>query len=175
MALSNAELANLIQEYWIDLDQDRKYWRDFIAGTPNGGPNGNGTYPIPDFTGAITYIKCPARVAFESVRVPSGAPLNGTGPHTITSAQYNTKVLVYSSGVATVILPRDAPIDTTVFIRCKGSAVKVIGQSGGATIVNWQQHNASAGSNALITLNVEANSNGTSAEWVLDGTTGVAA
>lgn len=56
-----AELLLQIQDYFNDLNDDRAYYRNWIGGTPTGGPNGDGTYPLPDFSGTVYMIPCPAK------------------------------------------------------------------------------------------------------------------
>jgi len=176
MSLSNADLANQIQQYWADLDADRQQWLNYITGTPGGGPNGNGQYPLTQrTTGTTTMAKCPARVAWEANQVLTSPDLSGVGPHSIDSSRYNTKFIVSATSAPTVILPRAAPNGTMLMIRSVGAPVKLVAQSGGATLRNWQNHNGSAGSYALITALVEGNADGQSAVWTLDGTTGVVA
>lgn len=176
MALSNSELAAQIQKYWADLDTDRQQYLNWLTGTTNGGPNGNGQYPLTQRqTGTTVLVKCPARVVWEANRVVVSPDLNGVGPHLITDAYYNTKFIIVASSTITVTLPRAAPDGSMVMIRGAGAPVKLQPQSGGATLRNWQNHNGSAGSFALITAVVEGNPGGQSAIWTLDGTTGVVA
>jgi len=176
MALSNADLANQIQKYWADLDADRQQWLNYLTGTTNGGPNGNGTYPLTQrTTGTTTMVKCPARVSWEANQVLVSPDLNGVGPHLIADSYYNTKFIINATSTATVTLPRTAPTGTLLIMRGAGAPIKLQPQSGGATLRNWQNHNGSAGSFALITAIVEGNVGGTAATWTLDGTTGVIA
>lgn len=176
MALSNADLANQIQKYWADLDADRQQWLNYLTGTTNGGPNGNGTYPLTQrTTGLVQMVKCPARVAWEANQVVRSPDLTGVGPFLIGDSYYNTKFIIVANSTATVTLPRSAPDGTLLIMRGAGAPIKCVPQSGGATLRNWQNHNGSAGSYALITALVEGNAGGQAAVWTLDGTTGVIA
>ena len=178
MALSNPELAQLIENYWTQLNQDRAYWRDFIAGTVTGGPNGDGTYPVPDYTGNINMLKCPARIAFEATRI-SVATLDASGtPPTLTGDHFNKKLRI-TGGTATtpvtIIAPRTAPIGASIVLRGLSASVKVIAESGAPGVQNADGHNGSAGPGKTITLSCEDNPGGNSALWYIDGSTGIVA
>lgn len=176
MAISNQELANLIQTYWDNLNADRAQWRNFIAGTVAGGPNGDGTYPLTDFTGNTYFLKCPAQVAYEATRI-SSVTLTGDGPFLLDAGHFNKKVLVQaaSAAIVTIQLPRTAPVDASLILRGLNCSLHAVGQSGGATVRNWQGHNGTAGILAPATVAVEANADGNSAVWTLDGATAIVA
>lgn len=58
---TGGEVLLQIQTYFDDLNDDRAYYRDWIGGTPTGGPGGNGIYPLPDFSGTVYMVPCPAK------------------------------------------------------------------------------------------------------------------
>ncbi len=51
-----ARMSELITRWRVYTDQ----MKDWLAGTPDGGPEGNGKYPLTDATGITYMILCPA-------------------------------------------------------------------------------------------------------------------
>jgi hypothetical protein len=46
---TSAELLLAIQQYFADLNGDRALYRDWVGGAVDGGPHGDGRYPLTDF------------------------------------------------------------------------------------------------------------------------------
>jgi hypothetical protein len=67
-----AEAAAAAEAYFVQLNADRQQYRDWIGGTPTGGPGGDGKYPLTDFTGNTYLIPCPAKAIAD-------LPAGGTG------------------------------------------------------------------------------------------------
>lgn len=82
---TGGEVLLQIQEYFGDLNDDRAYYRDWIGGTPTGGPNGDGLYPLPDFSGTVYMVPCPAKAIADLVSGggagidPDTLPVAGSG------------------------------------------------------------------------------------------------
>lgn len=60
MSITNATLAADVSElvtYWRLRDQEYATW---LAGTPTGGPFGDGRYPLTNYLYQTIYVKCPA-------------------------------------------------------------------------------------------------------------------
>src|ERR1041384_2529270 len=170
MSISNSELAAQIQQYWIDLDADRDQFKNWLGGTVTGGENGDGTYPLTDYTGNTVYVRCPARIVYDANRITLAPNLTGPGPHTMGSDQYNKKVLIQAGSAITVNLPANAPVGTSIILRGVGAPIKFVALSG-ASLRNWQAHNGSGASLALVSVIVEENTNGSSAVWAPGGNT----
>jgi hypothetical protein len=69
MAISNDQLVEQIQKLndLVATFGDRMgAWANGVAG---GGPNGNGTYPLPISLGATIAVKCPAQLAADSQKI----------------------------------------------------------------------------------------------------------
>jgi hypothetical protein len=77
MSISNAELAARLAEWaahqqqWIE--QVQAWW----AGTPTGGPNGDGLYPFTTYDGVTRLVPCPA---LAGVGEPGGGIGHNGGP-----------------------------------------------------------------------------------------------
>jgi len=65
--ISPADALSAVQGYFQDLNGDRAMFRDWCAGTPEGGPEGDGNYPLMDFTGNSYLVPCPARIGATAV------------------------------------------------------------------------------------------------------------
>lgn len=165
-----ARIGELRDWYTAFLNQQRA--RE--TGAIDGGPNGDGLYPITDPTGVTTLQPCPLRMAADAMSFNVGT-LTGAGPHNI-SNQYNGREIGIGNGTNTTsiqcTLQRAAPVGTHLTIRQTGSGrVRFVTQSGAPALKNRQNHDRTAGLYAIVRLIVRANANGSSADWYLDGDT----
>lgn len=122
-----------VREYFVRLDLDRAQYRDWIGGTIFGGPNGNGEYPLTDFTNNTSFIKCPARIISD---VGSGGGGGGSVIVPATNVMYNTQSL------ATVL--------DTRFTELTATSAQVVTQTAQITAVGAQ---ATALATTTATLN----------------------
>lgn len=63
MAVTNADLASQVSSLIAKWDTYTKQLRDWLAGTPTGGPYGDGRYPLQNSLGQVFYVPCPAAQA----------------------------------------------------------------------------------------------------------------
>lgn len=63
MSLTNADLAQQITGLISRWDTYTKQLRDWLAGTADGGPYGDGRYPLQNSLGQVFYVPCPAAQA----------------------------------------------------------------------------------------------------------------
>lgn len=63
--VTNAELAAALQAVVAQVDAREDQLKDWQAGSPEGGPYGDGRYPIVNLLGETGYFKSPARLAYE--------------------------------------------------------------------------------------------------------------
>jgi len=71
-----AEAINSIQAYFTNLNADRQQYRNWVAGTPTGGPAGDGKYPLTTFDGTTYQVACPAK-AVADLNASGGLNLSG--------------------------------------------------------------------------------------------------
>lgn len=108
------------------------------------------------------------------------AERSGPGPFDLSVAfEAGKRIRVGNGGASATIvlnLPNNAPVGTVFMPRQTTVApLKFIPQAG-ATLVPFQAgHNGSGGINSVALLTCEANSDGNSAVWHLDGITGAVA
>lgn len=60
---TNAQLQQQISELLAAWNEREAQFRAWLAGTPNGGPNGDGKYPLTDASGVTQLVDCPAKLA----------------------------------------------------------------------------------------------------------------
>jgi hypothetical protein len=58
-----AQAAAAFLGYVANINADRAAYKNWCGGTPTGGPNGDGNYPLTDFTGNTILVACPAKLA----------------------------------------------------------------------------------------------------------------
>lgn len=63
MSLTNADLVQQVSGLIAKWDTYTQQLRDWLAGTPSGGPYGDGRYPLQDSLGRVFYVPCPAAQA----------------------------------------------------------------------------------------------------------------
>jgi hypothetical protein len=68
---TNAQLTQQINNLLAAWNQREAQFRDWLAGTPTGGPNGDGRYPLSDASGVTQLVDCPAKLA-DTVGGPAG-------------------------------------------------------------------------------------------------------
>ena len=71
---TNAQLAAQIATLLQTWNAREAEFRDWMAGVPDGGPNGDGKYPLTDASGRTVLVDCPAKLA-DTVDGPAGASL----------------------------------------------------------------------------------------------------
>jgi hypothetical protein len=103
----------------------------------------------------------------------------GPGPIVLSDATHGGKRLRVANGPAAATielqLPADAPIGAVILPRQVGPALLRFTPALGATLGHRLGHNGTAGEGAAASLTCEANADGASAEWWLDGDTGLVA
>lgn len=103
----------------------------------------------------------------------------GPGPIALSDAAHGGKRLrVLNGAAATTIvlqLPADAVVGTVFLPRQLGPALLRFVPAPGATLRHRLGHNGTAAEGAAASLMCEANIDGASAEWWLDGDTGLVA
>lgn len=68
---TNAQLTQQINDLLSAWNQREAQFRAWLAGTPNGGPNGDGKYPLTDAAGVTQLVDSPAKLA-DTVGGPAG-------------------------------------------------------------------------------------------------------
>lgn len=63
--ITNAELAAALQLVIAQVDAREDQLTAWQTGAPNGGPFGDGRFPIANILGEISYFKSPARLEYE--------------------------------------------------------------------------------------------------------------
>lgn len=91
--------------------------------------------------------------------------------YTISQADDGASLNTTSGSAVTVSLPNNCPVGFRILVRQMGAGVVTFSAGAGATRVNRQGQYRTAGQYATCFLEVEANSNGTSALWVVSGDT----
>jgi len=69
---SHLYLMRKVEEYLSQRYASLDEFEAWMSGTPTGGPNGDGTYPITDRYGNTVYLKTPAVIAGESLQTEFG-------------------------------------------------------------------------------------------------------
>lgn len=60
---TNAQLAQQVSDLLAAWNTREAQFRAWLSGTPTGGPNGNGKYPLTDAAGVMQLVDCPAKLA----------------------------------------------------------------------------------------------------------------
>ncbi len=136
------------------------------------------------FLGADNEVAPGSKVTFEegSELIMESIPLSGFCAviKTITATTYILleadagKVLRFTSGSAiTVSLPGDLSVGWSAALLQRGAGQITLDTIGSATLLHEEDHTKTAQQHASVGLLVQANSNGTSAEYHLSGSTAV--
>ncbi|HCB75405.1 MAG TPA: hypothetical protein DEP91_04410 [Sphingomonas bacterium] len=154
---------NLISGYGVVRDD----LIDYLTGTADGGPNGDGFYPITLQDGVTQILRpCPARQILElqlDIIVVTATPF------TLTAAHNGKTLLMSSAANMTLRLPNNLPVGFRVgVIEDLTGRVTFTGLAG-ATVSHRQGYTKTAGVDAVAAALVKRNANGTSAQWVLSG------
>lgn len=72
---TNAQLTQQINNLLTSWNEREAQFRAWLAGTPTGGPNGDGRYPLSDASGVTQLVDCPAKLA-DTVGGPAGLSVN---------------------------------------------------------------------------------------------------
>lgn len=128
-----------------------------LAGTVDGGPNGDGYYRVTLADGTSTVlIPCPRKI----VRLSTTIAVNdytGPGPFQLTAAKIGERGR-YGNGAATAtiaVAAVSAPVGSVWFVRQLGAGPLVFSPPAGFTLVNRSGHNRTAGQGAGVSLTVE--------------------
>lgn len=116
---ANSDLMLAIDEFLTDRQRNLTEFVTWVNGTFDGGPDGDGKYPLTDRYGIERMVKCPERMQFESA-----AGGGGSGGGSLTGAGM---FLATSYGVIGGVAR-----DETVGV---GAALDAAGQAGGGTVV----------------------------------------
>ena len=71
LAQTNAQLASQINALLTKWNGREAEFRDWLAGSPTGGPNGDGRYPLTNASGVTVLVDCPAKLS-DTVGGPAG-------------------------------------------------------------------------------------------------------
>jgi hypothetical protein len=71
---TNAQLSQQITELLAAWNQREAQFRAWLAGTPTGGPNGDGKYPLSNASGNTQLVDCPAKLS-DTVGGPASVSL----------------------------------------------------------------------------------------------------
>lgn len=115
---ANSDLMLAIDEFLTDRQRDLTEFVTWVNGTFNGGPDGDGKYPLTDRYGVVRLVKCPERMQFESA---SGG---GSGGGSLVGAGVTLATTYGLIGGATR--------DETVAI---GAAIDAAGNAGGGVVI----------------------------------------
>lgn len=94
---------------------------------------------------------------------------------TLSVTHYGSMVQVNKATDVTVTLPADAPRGASIIFDQVGVGLILFVADTGATMVNRQDFDSSAGADALMNAYVRSNPDGASAAWVIGGDGAVAA
>ena len=105
-------------------------------------------------------------------RILVKAAVLSTNTYALDVADAGKQMRIQYATQASIALPNNAEVGTLFLVRQVGTgALKFVPDTGG-TLVHRLNHNGTAGQFACVRLTCEANANGNSAVWVLDGDTG---
>lgn len=122
MAYSNDDVAAMILE-WAKRQDERdamEYAR--INGTVEGGPEGDGRYPVPVGPGQTALVACPARVAFESKRMEVLRLVVGSGSLTLSPEEHHGALLSIVGATASSNVTVRIPEGITPGFHCMFAA-----------------------------------------------------
>lgn len=142
------------------------------TGTVNGGPNGNGTYPITLRSGSTVFVKCPAQTDFETRRAPVRVH-SGADAYTLSTDDYGSinRYHPASAAVISITLDGGAPQGSAAIIRGVGAQVKLL-VANGASIESWSGNNGTIAAGAALSARVEELDGNGHAIWTIEGATG---
>lgn len=140
---------------------------DYHTGTADGGPNGDGFYPITLQDGVTRILApCPARQALE---LQLDVVLVTNTPFIVTAAHNGRTLLMSSTANMTLRLPNNLPVGFRVGVIEDLTGRVTFTALAGATVSHRQGYTKTAGVDAVAAALVKRNANGTSAQWVLSG------
>ncbi|WP_226018410.1 hypothetical protein [Novosphingobium sp. FKTRR1] len=120
-----------VRQYFLNLDADRAAFRDWCGGNPTGGPNGDGNYPLTDFTGNVHMTPCPAKIIVLGAPNGSGAALTAVAAEAIPRGY---PINVYYDGATARARKADADYSDR---RCNGFALADITYGSMATVAQY--------------------------------------
>lgn len=158
----------LLLDKWLAREEQQRTW---LNGTVNGGPNGNGYYPLSDSSGFTQLQPCPAKVALIAA-TPAVIDLTGPGPFTLTIAQAGNRVRIGNGATSATIVVNVpvAPVGTVWFIRQRAAAPLQIVPPAGVNLRHKLGYNGTAGMYASAAICYEATD-----QVFLDGDVGLVA
>lgn len=140
---------------------------DYHTGTADGGPNGDGYYPITLQDGVTQILAaCPARQALE-LQIDI-IEVTAT-PFTVTAAHNGKTLLMSSTANMTLRLPNNLPDGFRVGVIQDLTGKVTLTALSGATVAHRQGYTKTAGPDAVAAAMVKRNASGVAAAWVLTG------
>jgi hypothetical protein len=107
--LSNGALAALVNDMVIRWDAREAQHRDWLGGTADGGPYGDGRYPVSTSGGLIFYIKCPAALA-EQIEGPASTVAQQASDASDSATSAGTSATSALNALALATAMRDAAL-----------------------------------------------------------------
>lgn len=98
--MENDDLAALILDFTARQDAIFAAQYDWAKGTINGGPNGDGRYPLPVGPGSTALVASPQRLAFDASRLNFERIALTTGATIVLGPEHNGKVLLVAGTAA---------------------------------------------------------------------------
>lgn len=126
-----AQALAAVRQYFLNLDADRAAFRNWCGGNPTGGPNGDGNYPLQDFTGQIHMTPCPAKIIQLIQPSGSGTSLQAVGSEAIPRGY---PVNVYYDGTVARARKADAAYADR---RCNGFALTDVTDGASITVARF--------------------------------------
>lgn len=134
---SHSELTNKIATLLQAKQTADNQFRDWLGGAPNGGPNGDGSYPLTDSSGFTRLVPTPALIAAQGRKMvsPGGDIVTSQA---LTAAHDGQRLRVGGSNNITLSLPNGLPKNWSCLVTRIGTGAVVFAATGGATLLNDQ-------------------------------------
>lgn len=116
MPLTNADLAQQVTSLISRWDTYTRQLRDWLAGTPDGGPYGDGRYPLQNSLGQVFYVPCPAA---QSAMVEGNAA---------SAESFATQAATHALAAAGAKAAAEAARDLTLTYRDAAQAAKAMAE-----------------------------------------------
>lgn len=143
-----AQMSSLITTWQTFIDQ----WRQFSNGAADGGPNGDGYYPLTDPHGVTVSLPCPQRMRVEanSYKVVN---LTGSNNLSLTAAHAGSFVNVFNvSSTINLTIPAGLPVGWNCIVCQYGNGPILFKAATGVTIYQDQSLTRTRGNRSLVTL-----------------------
>lgn len=133
----------------------RQSWWAWAGGTINGGPNGDGRYPLLIGDNVTVLSECPARMSFNARRVPR-IRIAGSNSVTLDPALHQGAMLQIVGGTAsstvTVHIPQSIPAEFSCMVAAGGSGRLVFDIDGEGFLRHDQGYDRTRGTNSGATI-----------------------